>query len=143
MLSQNESRTPSVEERDRTTIPEKYKWDLSHIYADEKVWTSEKGKFVARLSEVAKYKGKLGESPQMLLGCFDLVTDLSKEYTRLYCYASMHSDEDTRLSKYLGMEQEIGQIGSDFSARVSFLQPEILNIGRDRIEAFLQQEPKL
>lgn len=143
MLSQNESRTPSVEERDRTTIPEKYKWDLSHIYADEKVWTSEKGKFVARLSEVAKYKGKLGESPQMLLGCFDLVTDLSKEYTRLYCYASMHSDEDTRLSKYLGMEQEIGQIGSDFSARVSFLQPEILNIGRERIEAFLQQEPKL
>lgn len=143
MLSQNESQTPSVEERDRTTIPEKYKWDLSHIYADEKVWTSEKGKFVARLSEVAKYKGKLGESPQMLLGCFDLVTDLSKEYTRLYCYASMHSDEDTRLSKYLGMEQEIGQIGSDFSARVSFLQPEILNIGRERIEAFLQQEPKL
>lgn len=143
MLSQNESRTPSVEERDRTTIPEKYKWDLSHIYADEKVWTSEKGKFVARLSEVAKYKGKLGESPQMLLGCFDLVTDLSKEYTRLYCYASMHSDEDTRLSKYLGMEQEIGQIGSDFSARVSFLQPEILNIGRERIEAFLKQEPKL
>ena len=135
--------TPPGKERDRAKIPEKYKWDLSHIYAAEEVWQDEKKKFVGRLSEIGKYKGRLSESPRMLLACFDLVTDLSKEYTRLYCYASMHSDEDTRISKYLGMEQEIGQIGSDFSARASFMQPEILQIGREKIDGYLREEPNL
>lgn len=143
LLSQVKTQSSVAQERDRTKIQEKYKWDLSHIYPGEEAWKQGREKLVARLSEIETYKGKLAESPQKLLACFDLVTNLSKDFTRLYCYASMHSDEDTRVSRYLGMEQEIGQIGSDFSAKSSFMQPEILKIGRAKIEAYLQQEPKL
>ncbi len=143
LLLQVETQPSSVQERDRAKVPEKYKWDLSHIYPDEEAWKQAREKLVIRLPEIEKYKGKLAESPQKLLACFDLVTNLSKEYTRLHCYASMHSDEDTRVSTYLGMEQEMGQIGSDFSARSSYMQPEILKIGREKIESFLRQEPKL
>src|SRR5437867_1139798 len=115
MLSQVETQTPVVQERERAKIQEKYKWDLTHIYPDDQTWKEAKEKLVAQLPEIEKYKGRLTESPQTLLVCFDLVTNLSKEYTRLYCYASMHSDEDTRVSTYLGMEQEMGQVGADFS----------------------------
>jgi oligoendopeptidase F len=41
------------------------------------------------------------------------------------------------------MEQEISQMGSDFSARTSFLQPEILQIGRETIDRWLAEEPGL
>ncbi len=140
---QVETQSPAIQERDRAKIADKYKWDLSHIYPNEEAWKQAKEKLVAQLSGIEKYKGKLADSPQSLLACFDLITGLSKEYTRLYCYASMHSDEDTRISKYLGMEQEIGQLGSDFSAKSSYMQPEILKIGRETIDSFLKQEPKL
>ncbi|MBM2841181.1 MAG: oligopeptidase Metallo peptidase, family [Bacteroidetes bacterium] len=141
-LNQVETAAPVVQ-RDRSKIPDKYKWDLRHIYPDNAVWKQEKEKLVAKLPAIEKCRGRLSESPQTLLSCFDLATTLSKEYTRLYCYASMHSDEDKRVSTHLGMEQEMGQIGADFSAKSSFMQPEILRIGRETIESFLKQEPKL
>jgi oligoendopeptidase F len=143
ILSQTETTPATTQERDRTKIPDKHKWDLSHIYPDEGAWKKAKENLIAQLSAIEKFKGTLADSPQTILACFDLITNLSKEYARLYCYASMHSDEDTRASTYLGMEQEVGQIGSDFSAKSSFIQPEILKIGRETIESFLQKEPKL
>jgi oligoendopeptidase F len=129
--------------RDRSSIAEQYKWDLTHIYPDDAAWTAAKADLVSRLDSIAAHKGRLGSSPQALLDALELVAALSKEYARLYCYASMHSHEDTRDSYYLGMEQEIGQVGTDFSALSSYMQPEILTIGQTRIEEFLQQEPRL
>jgi oligoendopeptidase F len=142
-LFQVETTSPVIQERSRSKVPDNYKWDLGHIYPDEAAWKQAKEKLVTHLPEIEKYKGKLSESPQTLLECFDFVTNLGKEYTRLYCYASMHSDEDTRVSAYLGMEQEMGQVGADFSAKSSFIQPEVLKMGRETIESFRKQETKL
>ena len=135
--------SPAIQERNRAKVPENYKWDLTHIYPNDDSWMQARKEFVSRLPEIDRYKWKLAESPRTLLGCFELVTSLAKEYTRLYCYASMHSDEDIRVGTYLGMEQEMSQIGSDVNARSSFMQPEILRIGREKIESFLHQEPGL
>lgn len=140
---QVETTSPVAQHHDRARTPDKYKWDLRHIYPDDAAWKQAKEHLVAQLPAIEKYKGRLADSPQTCLACFDLVTRLSKEHARLYCYASMRSDEDTRISSYLGMEQEMGQLGADFSAKISFMQPEILRIGRETIESFLKQEPKL
>jgi len=51
-----------------------------------------------------------------------------QRYTRLSAYANLSSDQDTRVSQSLGMQQEIGQIGSGFGAAASFIEPEILKI---------------
>lgn len=143
IFSQVDAAQPAAEERDRTTIPDKYKWDLTHIYATDDLWQQARQDLIAKLPSIEMYKGRLDDSAQTLLECFELVTNLGKEYARLYCYASMHSDQDTRVAKYLGMEQEIGQVGSDFSAKTAFMQPEILRIGKEKIESFLKQEPGL
>jgi oligoendopeptidase F len=142
-LPQAETLTHGSQVRERDAIADKYKWDLRHIYRTEDEWRQAQRELVARLPTIEKFKGHLAESAQTLLSCFELVTALSKEYTRLYCYASMHSDQDTRVSRYLGMEQEMGHIGSDLSAKSSFLQPEILRMGRQTIDMFLAREPRL
>ena len=131
------------EERDRSKIPDQYKWDLTHVYPSDQAWKSEKENIVGRFPGIEAYKGTLGSSSKQLLECLNLVTDLSKELTRLYSYASMSSDQDTRQSTYLGMVQELTQIYSDFSARASFIEPEILKIDRSTVEKFHNQEPKL
>jgi len=132
-----------AQERDRSKIPDQQKWDLTHIYPTDEAWKKEKVRVVGRFDGVDVYKGKLGSSSGQMLGCLDLVTDLSKELTRLYSYASMASDQDTRESKYLGMVQELTQIYSDFSARASFIEPEILKIDRKTVDGFLKNEKGL
>jgi oligoendopeptidase F len=136
-------RASLIEQRDRSKIPDKYKWNLAEIYPDDEAWRKEREKLVAELPRVGQFRGRLAESPRVLLECLETISALGKEYARLYCYASMHSDEDTRNARYLAMEQEMSQIGSDFAARTSFLQPEILQVGREMIDRFITEEPTL
>jgi oligoendopeptidase F len=132
-----------VKERERSRIPDKYKWDLTDIFPNDDAWTEAKQKLIAGFPALSAFRGKLSESPAKLLECIEMASWLRKECTRLACYASMKSDLDTRDAKYLAMDQEMGQIASDLSALDSFIDPEILGIGEDTIAQFLHGEPRL
>jgi oligoendopeptidase F len=132
-----------IKERDRTRIPEKFKWDLNDVYPGDDAWIKAKGQLTADLTRLSNFRGRLSESPEQLLSCLDLLDLFRKECTRLKCYASMKSDLDTREAKYLAMDQEMGQIGSDLSALSSFVEPEILQISPDKINRFIEQDPRL
>jgi len=137
------SPAPHAGERDRKRIPEQYRWDLSHLYPDDETWRREKDELGSRVKEISGFMGTLSRSAGQLLECLRLADGLSKEYMRLTAYAGMHSDEDTRDSQYLGMQSEMSQVGSTFSSTASFIEPEILSIGAETIEQFLDDEPGL
>ncbi len=132
-----------IKERDRTRIPEKYWWDLNAIYPSDEAWEAAKKKLVAEFLRIPAFAGKLSESASQLFDCLELLDLLRKECTRLVCYASMKSDLDTREARYLAMDQEMGQISSDFSSMSAFIEPEILKIGPEKIARFIGQEPRL
>jgi oligoendopeptidase F len=132
-----------VDQRDRNKIPEKYKWNLADIYSSDDAWRAARQDLMQRIPSVRQYRGRLATSAEELLDCLSLVSDLSKEYARLSIYASLSSDTDTRDSAHLSMVQEMGQIGSDFEAQISFVKPEILSMNRATVEEFYRQEPKL
>jgi oligoendopeptidase F len=130
-------------QRDRSRLPERYTWDLSGVFADDQEWNRAREAMKAAIPGLDRHREAMRTSSSALADCLDLITAMSKDYARLYCYASMKSDEDTRDAVHLGMEQEISQLGSDFSARIAFLQPEILKIGRETIAAWIEQEERL
>ena len=132
-----------AQERDRSKIPDKYKWNLSDIYPSDEAWKSAKDKIVAELPRLDQYRGKLAQSPATLASCLELVSNQTKEFSRLFVYASMHSDLDLNDAKYLGMVQDMSKIGADFAAKTSYIQPEILKMDRATIDKFIQQEPRL
>jgi oligoendopeptidase F len=132
-----------IGERDRSKIPDTYKWQLGDIYASDEEWRSSKQALVAELSHIEAYRGRVTESPQTLFRCLDLLSRLWKEFHRLYCYASMNSDLDTRVATYLAMEQEMSAIGAEFGAKSSFIEPEILKVEKATIDDFIEREPQL
>ncbi len=135
--------TALTQERDRSKIPDKYKWNLTDIYPSDDAWKTSKEKFVGELKGLSRFKGTLAASPGSLLACLDYLSGLSKEYARLSVFAGLQSDQDTRDAAHLAAAQEIGQIGSEFGAAASFLQPEILKMDRTVLDSFLKREPKL
>jgi oligoendopeptidase F len=132
-----------VKERDRARIPQNYQWNLADVYPDRDAWRVAKETLVSGFPEINQFRGKLAESAQTLCRCLVTLSRIEKEQTRLMCYASMSSDLDTRDAVAMAMEQEMGQIGTDFAAHASFIDPEILKIGQRQIEAFIVQEPAL
>jgi oligoendopeptidase F len=142
----------AAQERDRGKIADKYKWNLADLYASDAAWRDAKNRIAASgqgnpdpvsIPAVAKYKGTLSASPRQLLGCLELVATLNKELSRLYAYASMSLDQDTRVQTYLGMQQEMVQLSAAFGAQASFIEPEILKMDPARVREFIQQEKKL
>jgi len=138
------STLPSVaQERDRSKISDEFKWDLTAIYPSDQAWRADKDKLVSELPELRKFQGALGSSASRLADALETQSRLDKELARLYVYASMSSDQDTRVSAYQGMEQEMIQLNSSLGTEEAFIQPEILKIDKATIDRFLAEEPRL
>jgi oligoendopeptidase F len=133
----------SAQERDRAQIPDKYKWNLADIYPSDAAWREARDRLAAQVTEVRAFKGTLDRSAARLADALDLTTALSKELTRTYVYASMMSDQDTRVSQYQGMQQEMVQLASTLGAETAFLEPEILKIDAQVLARFAASEPRL
>ncbi len=131
------------QEKDRSKIADKYKWNLADIYPTDDAWKKAKEEFVAGLPSIAVYPGTLKNSAKQLLACLDLVTRFTKDFNRIGTYAGLISDQDKRDSKYQAMTQEITQLGSDFGAKTAFIEPEILKIDKGSIDAYIKQEAGL
>jgi oligoendopeptidase F len=131
------------QERDRAKVADKYKWNLGEIYPDAATWRKQKDAITAELPKLREFRGKLGSSAQTLASALELTTRLTKDITRLYVYASMLSDTDTRLSEPQGMQQEMQQLAAQYGAEASFIEPEILKVGTAAIEKSIAAEPRL
>jgi oligoendopeptidase F len=132
-----------AQERDRSKVSDKYKWDLTHIYPTDDAWRQAKEKIAGEIPKLREFKGTLGSSASRLADCLELGSRLQKELARAYVYASMMSDTDTRVSKYQGMQQEMIQLGSTLAAEGAFIEPEILKIDRATIDKSIATEPRL
>lgn len=131
------------QERDRSKIEEKYKWNLGDLYPSDEAWTKSKEDLQKKLPELEKFKGTLGESSKQLQAYLDRANYLYKEFTRLQSFAEMHSDEDTRVAKYMGMKSEMQQLATVFNSTTAFMEPEVLKIDKAKIEGFLNENKDL
>src|SRR4051812_26305058 len=135
--------TVSAQERDRSKIPDRYKWNLADIYPSDTAWRAAKDAFSADLSSLGRIQGKVMLSPSALADALDMLYSKEKDLGRLETYASLLADEDTRDSAHQGMRQEMTQAGAAFRAAAAFVDPEILKAGKAQIEKFMAAEPRL
>ena len=132
-----------AQSRDRSQTPDKYKWNLSELYPSDAAWRSAKEKLAADAQKLRPYHTQLGKSAATLADALDLQASLAKELGRLYSYASLLADQDTRDSAHEAMRQEMNQLAAAVSAESSFIEPELLKIGQAPITTFVASEPRL
>jgi len=129
--------------RERTEVPEAFTWRLTDLYPSDEAFQQARDKTIAESRKIDGYRDKLGESPKTLLEFLELMSNVEKEFGRLMTYASLHAAQDTRDSKRLAMAQELESAAVELESRTAFMAPEIESVGRQKIEQFIQQEPKL
>jgi oligoendopeptidase F len=132
-----------AQERDRAKIPDKYKWNVADVYPSEEAWREAKDRVLEEIPKLKAFNGTLASSAARLADALDLLTRLNKEAARAYVYASMLSDQDTRVSKYQGMQQEMVHVGAQLGAEAAFIEPEILKTERATIDKFVAAEQRL
>ncbi len=131
------------QDRERSAVNEKYKWNLADIYPDLAAWRRAKEAIGRELPGLRDYQGQLGSSAPLLADVLENASRIDKEISRLAVYAGMLADQDTREAGPQGMQQEMQQLGADFKAQTSYMEPELLRVGLDRLEQFIATEPRL
>src|SRR5712691_10554684 len=139
----SEATLTAGQDRDRSGIGNKYKWNLADLYPDLAAWRAAKDAIARELPRLRTYQGKLGWSAQVLADALEDTSQLDKEIARLSVYAGTLADQDTREAGPQGMQQEMQQLGADFKAEISYVEPELLRLGLDTLERFIRAEPRL
>jgi oligoendopeptidase F len=127
----------------RSDIDNQYKWRLEDIYPDTAAWFSDFNRLDEQMDGLSDYEGRLGESAETLYQCLALRDSLDIILWRLYVYAFMKQDEDTRVPEYQQMGGQIAALRARYGSKESFVDPEILSIPEDRLTAFLKNDPDL
>src|SRR5262245_40980753 len=136
-------RAAERQERDRAKVPNRYKWNLADLYSSDDAWRAAKEKVLKEIPTLAGFRGTIGQSAQRLADALDAANRVAKEFQRVALYASLISDQDTRVSKYQGMQQEMQQAAATFGETVAFIEPEILKIEKATLDGWVAQQPRL
>ena len=134
-------KTNEIPSRDKIEI--KNKWCLEDLYSSNDDWRVHKSQVDKEIEKISSYKGTLGRSGEVLFQVLQSYSDIEKAFLRLFAYASMLSDQDTRESKPLAMKQEMTHLQTKLKAASSFIEPEILQISEQKIRSFFRSIPQL
>jgi oligoendopeptidase F len=129
--------------RERSEVPDKYKWKTSDLFATEGAWFKSRDDIAARIPKLAGFQGKLGTSADSFYAALSAFTNLDRDLALLGTYASMRLDEDTRVSKTREMQQTAESLGVKFAAVSAYLRPEILALGEAKVKGFLAADARL
>ncbi|NOZ12218.1 MAG: oligoendopeptidase F [Acidobacteria bacterium] len=127
----------------RENVPESDKWDLSDIYPSESDFLSRRNAFAADIARLSAFRGTLGRDAGTLQQALDVYFELLKTYARLSGYASLKADENMKNAHGEHLRKETRQLGVRFSETASYISPEIIAIGEEKLRAFTKENSAL
>jgi oligoendopeptidase F len=132
-----------------TTLPARdevnpdYTWNAESVFATPKDWEAEVGNILADLPELKKFRGRLAESASVLADALSTQEDLMLRGERAYMYAGFYYSVDTTNQDGAAMADKARSMYSQLAAVVSFINPELLEIGQDTLMGWTEGEPRL
>ncbi len=127
----------------RDQIDEKYRWDLSSIFADDAAFEAALEQAKKLPAQFAAYQGKISQSAASLLAYLKLDDQADLALTKLVNYAERKSDEDTRQSRYQDYSSQVMTLWVSLSSACAWFTSELLSLSEEQMEAFYAAEPGL
>ena len=141
--AQAQYETTATREETAKAVDEKYVWDLTSFYASKADWETELERLRSEIKSLKKYQGRLGRNSKTLLKALDARSAFYKELLRAWSYASNQRSTNLGDPEGQAMVGRIQALYQEASAAQSFLAPEIVELGKRRIEKLIKREKGL
>ncbi len=127
----------------RNKIDKKYTWNAESVFPSDEAWEKEVGAIIEDIAKVKQYQGRLAESPSVLLDALSTVENLLSRAQIAFMYAGFSYNVNTTNQKAAGMFGKAQGMFGQVASAVSFLNPEVLAIGREKLEGWMTESTKL
>lgn len=128
---------------ERSTIDEKYKWDLSPLLSSPEEFDSLYVACEDKAKKYSLYEGKLQEDADIAAECLELDEEIGASLEKLHLYAMLQKDSDLRDNSAQTRYEKIKSLYSRLAALSSFIRPELLSIEEALLEKWLLENPRL
>lgn len=118
-------------------------WDLTELYPTDAAWDAARTKALADAKALAQWKGRLGEGADVLAQALSAQSDVGRTISRIYTYISLKADEDVRVAQNQERRAQATDLWVAMGEATAWTSPELLALGRPKIEAYLAQNDTL
>lgn len=127
----------------RNEVKKEFTWNLEDLYADVPSWEAAVKEIQDIAARLEQMEGKVTKSADNLFTTLSQLEEMGKKLDPAFNYAERLSDQDTGNTTHLAMSQKLRSIYADISSRLSFIDPEILELPKETLEQYYTQQPKL
>ncbi len=114
--------------RERSEIPDRFKWDLSHIFPDWTAWQRAYDELDRKIGECAAFQGTLAQGADRLLAFYRLREEVGQLEHKVWYYTSLAYDQDQRDNQLNARRQQVQILFAKDGQAVSWFEPELLRI---------------
>lgn len=120
-------------------------WNVDAMYPSIEKWEEEFNTLTATpkekmWDEVQQYQGKLSEGPDVVKKLLEALFELELKLEHLYTYMHLRHDEDITNDKHKSCFMKITVLMHDFSQAASWIDPELLNLSKEKIDEYLSSD---
>ena len=119
----------------------KYQWDLTYFFKSEEEFLKALEDFKSLPPKLGALQGKLNDE-ECLKEALRIQREIEVSLSKLYFFASMRSD---RNKKDVANASDVMKVRSLFTLlgeNTAYFEPEILSLGKEKLEAFLNDNPE-
>lgn len=125
---------------ERKDVKKEDTWDLEPLYKNESDFEKDFKRAEEMSKNVTMFKGTLSKSPKELKKAIDFIMDASMLMEKLGDYAFLKQTEDLTNNDSNVRVSRFTKLSSEFSANLSYFEPELMSIENDKIKEFLKDE---
>src|SRR6266542_5121742 len=123
--------------RTRSEIPQEDTWDVDSVFAGDAEWAAEHARVQAALPELERFRGRLGQGPEVLAQFLAASERVSRGLDRVAVYATMRSAVDAGDQAAAALADQSRGLGSQVQAALAFAEPELLSVGVDTLRGWV------
>jgi len=135
--------TAIAQEEDDAAVDPRYTWDLTELFPTVEAWNEARDNVLAELESIEAHRDTLGDSADSLYQAYRHVSDTLRKGFRVYVYASLNGDEDLRVGETQERVQLAQIMFSQFNEATAWMQPELIAVGREVIESYINEDERL
>lgn len=134
----NENKSNTLIERKDVKIEDT--WDLTLLYKNDEEFEKDFKAMEDFSKEAAKFKGNLSKSASELKNILDSIMNASIILDKLGSYAFLKQTEDLTNNDSNIKIARFSKLASEFSANLSYFDPELMSIDDEKMNSFLKDE---
>jgi len=129
--------------RDRSHIPDRFKWDLTDIFPGWAEWQRAYEDLEVKIGGYAALQGTLAKGPDSLLAAMKLSDDIGQLTYKVWYFASLKHDEDQRDNQLNARRQQVQILFAKTSQATAWFNPELLSIPLPAVEQWMADNTDL